>query len=66
LTVGTTSFSAPLHVIADPRAHVSRSDLAAQFALARSIESLRVKVAETSSLARAMRGEDAVWRWPHF
>jgi photosystem II stability/assembly factor-like uncharacterized protein len=57
LTVGTTLYSASLRVIADPRAHVSRSDLAAQFSLARSIESLRVNVAETSSLARVLRAK---------
>jgi hypothetical protein len=57
LTVGTTSFSAALRVIADPREHVSRADLAAQFSLARSIESLRVKVTEKSSLVRAMRAK---------
>ncbi|HLJ82900.1 MAG TPA: hypothetical protein VKT51_01835 [Candidatus Eremiobacteraceae bacterium] len=57
LFVGSQSYSATLRVVADPRAHVSRSDLAAQFSLARSIESLRVQVAETSSRARAIRAK---------
>jgi hypothetical protein len=51
---GRTS-TQPLTVIEDPRVTVSASDLLAQFQLARSIESLRVAIAQRSARAKAYR-----------
>jgi photosystem II stability/assembly factor-like uncharacterized protein len=57
LSAAGRTLSQSLTVVEDPRVAVSTSDLMEQFQLARSIESLRVAIAQTSARAKAMRGQ---------
>jgi hypothetical protein len=55
LTAGGQTLTQPLDVVRDPRIPATDADLAAQFALARELESVRVEVARGLAQAAAVR-----------
>jgi photosystem II stability/assembly factor-like uncharacterized protein len=55
LTSAGQTFAQSLDVAADPRVKVSVADLVSQFRVAREIESLRVKIAQTTARAKTLR-----------
>jgi photosystem II stability/assembly factor-like uncharacterized protein len=58
LAAGDKHYRQPLSIAADPRVHLSASAYTEQFALARDIESARVRIA--AALAEAQRIHDAI------